>query len=411
MINRLRNTYNEFPRTYWILMYGFFIDRIGGALFFPFLALYITDHFQVGMTEVGKIFALFAIASLIGSFIGGALTDKLGRKKMAIFGLLISGLSSLLLARINDLNLLYLIVLFFGFFSSIGEPAQTAMVADILPEDKRNEGYGILRVIANLAVVIGPAVGGILAARSYMIIFVLDAILSTITAGIVLFYLPETKPEKQGDELQDSIANTFKGYGLVIRDKVFMAIVIFTMFSTIVYMQMNSTLSVFLRDFHNIKLQQFGYLMSMNAAIVVVFQFWVSRKIKRFAPMLTLAAGTFFYMIGFSMYGFTNTYLWFILAMIIITVGEMIVSPTSQALIALLAPEDKRGRYMALFSFGWILPSMVGPLAAGIILDNYNPNWVWYAGGILTLISAVGYVSLHPAVKRRIAGIEKSKAI
>jgi MFS family permease len=392
-------------------MYGFFIDRIGGALFFPFLALYITDHFQVGMTEVGKIFALFAIASLIGSFIGGALTDKLGRKKMAIFGLLISGLSSLLLARINDLNLLYLIVLFFGFFSSIGEPAQTAMVADILPEDKRNEGYGILRVIANLAVVIGPAVGGILAARSYMIIFVLDAILSTITAGIVLFYLPETKPEKQGDELQDSIANTFKGYGLVIRDKVFMAIVIFTMFSTIVYMQMNSTLSVFLRDFHNIKLQQFGYLMSMNAAIVVVFQFWVSRKIKRFAPMLTLAAGTFFYMIGFSMYGFTNTYLWFILAMIIITVGEMIVSPTSQALIALLAPEDKRGRYMALFSFGWILPSMVGPLAAGIILDNYNPNWVWYAGGILTLISAVGYVSLHPAVKRRIAGIEKSKAI
>src|SRR5665648_165518 len=331
MINRLRNTYNEFPRTYWILMYGFFIDRVGGALFFPFLALYITDHFQVGMTEVGKVFALYAITSLIGSFIGGALTDKLGRKKMAIFGLLVSGLSSLLLGLINDLDILYVIVLFIGFFSSIGEPAQTAMVADILPEDKRNEGYGILRVIANLAVVIGPAVGGILAAQSYMIIFVLDAILSTITAGIVLFNLPETKPEQQADQSQDSITKTFRGYLLVVGDKVFMAIVIFTMFSTIVYMQMNSTLSVFLRDFHNIKLQQFGYLMSMNAAIVVVFQFWVSRKIKRFAPMLTLGVGTFFYMVGFSMYGFTNTYLWFIVAMIIITIGEMIVSPTSQA--------------------------------------------------------------------------------
>ena len=405
MINRLRNTYNEFPRTYWILMYGFFIDRVGGALFFPFLALYITDRFQVGMTEVGKIFALYAITSLIGSFIGGALADKLGRKKMSIFGLLVSGLSSLLLGFIIDLNVLYIIVLFIGFFSSIGEPAQTAMVADLLPEDKRNEGYGIWRVIANLAVVIGPAVGGILAARSYMIIFILDAVLSTITAAIVLFYLPETKPEMQADQVQDSIPQTFKGYLLVFGDKVFMAIVIFTMFSTVVYMQMNSTLSVFLRDFHNIKLQQFGYLMSMNAAIVVIFQFWVSRKIKRFAPMLTLGIGTFFYMVGFSMYGFTNTYLWFVLAMIIITIGEMIVSPTSQALIALLAPEDKRGRYMALFSFAWIVPSMVGPLAAGIILDNYNPNWVWYAGGILTFISAVGYMSLHPAVKRRILRI------
>ncbi len=405
MINNLRNTYKEFPRHYWILMYGFFIDRVGSALFFPFLALYITDRFQVGMTEVGKIFALYAITSVIGSFIGGALADKLGRKKMSIFGLLVSGLSSLLLGFIINLNVLYIIVLFIGFFSSIGEPAQTAMVADLLPEDKRNEGYGIWRVIANLAVVIGPAVGGILAARSYMIIFVLDAILSTITAAIVLLYLPETKPEMQADQAQDSIPQTFKGYLLVFGDKVFMAIVIFTMFSTVVYMQMNSTLSVFLRDFHNIKLQQFGYLMSMNAAIVVIFQFWVSRKIKRFAPMLTLGIGTFFYMVGFSMYGFTNTYLWFVLAMIIITIGEMIVSPTSQALIALLAPEDKRGRYMALFSFAWIVPSMIGPLAAGIILDNYNPNWVWYAGGILTLISAIGYFSLHPSVKKRIASL------
>jgi MFS family permease len=227
--------------------------------------------------------------------------------------------------------------------------------------------------------------------------------LSTITAAIVFFYLPKTKPDQLKDQPQENMVQTFKGYAMVIRDKVFIAIVVFTMFSTIVYLQMNSTLSVFLRDFHNIKLQQFGYLMSMNAAIVVIFQFWVSRKIKRFAPMITLGVGTLFYMIGFSLDGFTNTYLWFIFAMIIITIGEMIVSPTSQALIAQLAPEDKRGRYMALFSFSWMIPSMIGPLAAGIILDNYNPNWVWYAGGILTFISAVGYMSLHSAVKKRIS--------
>ncbi|PKO13843.1 MAG: hypothetical protein CVU39_16680 [Chloroflexi bacterium HGW-Chloroflexi-10] len=81
MINRIKSTYNEFPKNFWVLIGSFFIDRVGGALIFPFLALYITSHFQVGMTQVGVIFALFAVSSLGGNLLGGNLTDRFGRKK------------------------------------------------------------------------------------------------------------------------------------------------------------------------------------------------------------------------------------------------------------------------------------------------------------------------------------------
>jgi len=113
-------------------------------------------------------------------------------------------------------------------------------------------------------------------------------------------------------------------------------------------------------------------------------------------------------MVGFTMYGFVSGYPLFILAMIIITFGEMIGVPVAQALAARFAPEAMRGRYMAFFSLSWTLPSTIGPLAAGLIMDNYNPDWVWYGGGILCAISIAGFLLLQRQVGGRLAAREAS---
>jgi len=170
MLKKLQKTYNEFPRTFWVLMGAMFVDRLGGALIFPFFALYVTQKFNVGMTEVGWLFAIFASASVIGGIVGGAMTDKFGRRWMLIFSLIISAISSLLMAFVNEIELFYTLAAFVGLLSNAGGPAQQAMVADLLPENQHTEGYGIMRVGANLAVTIGPAVGGLLAARSYLLL-------------------------------------------------------------------------------------------------------------------------------------------------------------------------------------------------------------------------------------------------
>jgi MFS family permease len=400
LLRRIRRVYNEYPTQFWVLILGVFIDRLGGALIFPFLTLYITRKFGIGMTQVGLMFGLFSVANIGGSMLGGALTDRFGRKGMLIAGLLISGLSSLLMGIAGSFAFFFGVILFVGLLANIGGPAQQAMVADLLPEEKRTEGFGILRVVANLAVAIGPAIGGLLAAWSYLALFIGDAISSTITAAIVFLVIQETLPDREEGAPEETVAQTFAGYRDVLRDLTFVSFLGACMLMTVVYMQMNTTLAVYLRDVHGVAEQGFGAILSLNAAMVVLFQFPISRWLSGTRPLLVMAAGTLLYAVGFGMYGFTSIYVLFLVAMAIITVGEMFVSPTSQSLVAKLAPADMRGRYMATFGFSWVLPAIVGPFAAGLVMDNFDPRWVWYGAGLIGLAATGAFTLLHVRVGR-----------
>ena len=205
--------------------------------------------------------------------------------------------------------------------------------------------------------------------------------------------MPETKPEKRIDQPHESIFQTFKGYSVALKDKIFILFLTISAVSVIVYMQMNTTLSVYLRDVHQISTQQFGYILSLNAAMVVVFQFWITRRISKYAPMMLMTVGTIFYLIGFTMYGFVTTYLYFLIAMVIITIGEMIVSPTSTALVARLAPADMRGRYMGIFGLSYRVSGGIGPVIGGWLMGLLN---IHIGGGVLSdiIVSFIGAVLL-----------------
>jgi len=372
-----------------------FIDRLGGALMFPFFGLYVTEKFGVGMTEVGIIFAIWAVTSQVGSVIGGALTDKIGRKTMLMFGLVVSALSSIAMGLVPELSLFYITVAVAGTLGDMGGPAQQAMVADLLPEEQRAQGYGIWRVVANLAVMIGPLIGGWMATSSYLSLFITDAISSTITAGIVFATLPETKPESSEEQKDESLLKTFKGYFRVFKDLLYMEFILAAVLANTVYVQMNSTLPVYLRDVHNQPASTYGIILSINAGMVVFFQFWLTRKMSAIPPMMMMALGTLLYLVGFGMYGFVNGFVMFALAMVILTVGEMIVIPVAQALVAQFAPEDMRGRYMAVYGIGWSIPFAVGPYLAGLVMDNIDPNWVWYGSIIICTFAVLGYLRLQ----------------
>lgn len=403
MFTKVRKTYKEFPVTFWVLVAATFIDRLGGTVIFPFFALYITQRFNVGMTQAGVLFGIFSISGLVGSMAGGALTDKLGRRGMVLFGLVFSALSSVSMGLVDQLAVFYLLAVVVGLLSNVAGPARQAVVADLLPEEKRAEGFGVLRVVGNLAWMVGPTVGGLLASRSYLLLFVIDAVTSLITAAIVYRLVPETKPETPEDQPSQTIVETLAGYRLVAADKMYVAFVITSMLMTLVYWQMYNTLSVYLRDVHGLSTQAYGSILSIDAGTVVLLQFWVTRRVKRFAPMLMMALGTGLYMVGFTMFGFVSGYALFVAAIGVITFGEMIVMPVGQALVARLAPEDMRGRYMAFFGLSWTIPQIIGPWAAGLIMDNYDPNWVWYAGGIICAITVVGFYALHLVGSERLA--------
>jgi MFS family permease len=402
MITRATATIQKFSPKFWVLAVSSFIDAIGGTMMFPFFSLYITYKFGVGMADAGVILGLFSISGFFGGMIGGALTDRFGRRGIVLFGIVFSAMSSLAFAVVDQFSIFYGLAIFVGLLSDIAGPAYQAMVADILPEELRTEGYGILRVVRNLAWVIGPTVGGLLIARSYTYIFVVDAITSLIVAGIFFKLMPETKPEQRDDQPHESLSQTFAGYLKVARDGLFLAFMVAMVFNLFAYQQIYSTLSVFLRDVHGIPGRGYGYLMSANAFLVVLTQFWITAIVTRRKTMLMMALGSLFYMIGLAMYGFVSSFPWFLTAMLVITVGEMIIMPVSQSMTAKFAPEQMRGRYMAFFGIAWLLPSAFGPWGAGLILDNLNPALLWYLCGVSCLVAILLFLGLSNKVEERV---------
>jgi MFS family permease len=395
LLESTRKVYNEYPRAFWIYNIIVFIDRLGGFMLYPFFALYLTQKYDIGMATVGILFAVFSVTGMAGSAIGGALADRMGRRTVIIASLLLSSLSALGMGFAPTLSIFVIVVVIVGTLGSIGGPAHEAVVADLLPPDKRAEGYGIIRVVFNTAVIIAPPIAGLLITHSYLTLFIVDAVISIIAAGIVLFALPETKPAAHPDAKPETMKQTFAGYGRVFKDAPFLAFVGVSVMMTLVYMNMNSTLGVFLRDHRGLPEIQYGWLLSINAVIVVALQFWTTRKLEKFKPLYMMAAGAFLYAIGFAMYGFVSGFVLFVTAMIIITIGEMVVTPFQQSIVASFAPEDMRGRYMAVSSLTWSIAFTVGSYFAGLILDGANPNALWILSGFIGALATIGFVVLN----------------
>ena len=410
LLQRTTKIYNEYPRAFWIYNIIVFIDRLGGFMLYPFFALYLTQKFDIGMSTVGILFAIFSVSGMIGSALGGAIADRMGRKVVIIFSLILSSLSALGMGFAPTLGIFIAVVAIVGTLSSIGHPAHEAVVADLLPPDKRAEGYGIIRVVFNVAVIIAPPIAGLLIANSYLTLFIVDAVISLISAAIVIFALPETKPEAPAHTKPETMKQTFAGYGRVFKDTPFLAFIGVTVMMTLVYMNMNSTLGVFLRDQHGLPEVSYGWLLSINAIIVVLFQFWMTRRLEKYRPMLMMAAGSLLYAIGFAMYGFVPTFALFVIAMIIITIGEMVVSPFQQSLVASFAPEDMRGRYMAVSGLSWSISFTVGPYFAGLILDSANPGLLWVFCGFIGLLATLGFMVLNKVRGSEAPAIEPAAA-
>src|SRR3989304_3773364 len=114
MLAKLTKLYNEFPRKFWVVVGVSLIDRVGGTLLFPFFALYITQKFNVGMTEAGLVLGVFSVSSLVGSVIGGGRTDRFGRRRLILFGLVFSAISTLTLGLIDSMAVLYPLAVVIG---------------------------------------------------------------------------------------------------------------------------------------------------------------------------------------------------------------------------------------------------------------------------------------------------------
>jgi MFS family permease len=400
IITRLRATRDEYPRQFWTIFFGTFVNSLGSNLVFPFFSLYFTTRLGYTMTEMGFIFALYAISSMGSQLLGGELVDRLGRKPIMVLSLFFGGISSLGLGLVGTVgvanSLLYMTVLtvFAGVTGAIFGPAVNAMVADLVGNEKRTQAFGLLRVVQNLGVAVGPAIGGFIATRSYLLLFVIAAVSSVLYGFIVLVFTRETRPVAVTASSAGQIhteADNSAGLRRVLADRSFILFCAIYVVALMVWSQATTTLPVYLNKSFGITEQWYGLLMSLNAAMVVLLQFPITSVTRRYVPANMMALGALLFAAGFGLYAFVMALPMFFVAQAVWTTGEMIATPVSQAFVADAAPANMRGRYMGVYGLVFTMAFGIGPLAGGAIMDNFGGRYIWYAAIVLCVFAAVAF--------------------
>jgi predicted MFS family arabinose efflux permease len=260
------------------------------------------------------------------------------------------------------------------------------MVADLVEEGRRVQAYALLRMTSNLGLAFGSAAGGLLA-RHTGISYSVTAAVYVLLAMLVIAFLSESLARNRG-----AMPENGGSYRTLVRDRMFMAIFALCSLVAMGAVLVFRLMSVYMKEGYGLAEDQFGLIVMVNAVMVVLFQYGVTRISAHFRPLPVLALGAFLYAVGVGSVAAGSTFLAFATSMAIATAGELLVAPTSTALVANLAPPDMRARYMGIFSLTYMIAGGIGPVMGGFLADHVGPSAIWIGGMVVNLAATLGFL-------------------
>jgi MFS family permease len=314
--------------------------------------------------------------------------DLYGRKVMMITGLVLQAGNLLLMTQATSSGSWLVLMAVMGMASPLFSIGGNAMVADLLPNLQRAQAYALLRMAINLGVVTGPLIGGwIIAEYSFQTAFWTTASLLLLLAGLAHWFLQETRPEAKKEIPQSNQS--------VWNDRHFITILLFYTFSVMGFIEMFILMPIYLKQNFQILENQSSLLFSMNALIVVLFQYTTTRWASHFSPFLMMAVGALIYAFALGSIPFLETFVFFVGAMMVLTIGEMVINPTVTSYVSNLAPDQMRARYMGMLEMVYRVAMGISPLVAGLINDLAAPSLIWVYGSLISLLGATGFIGLY----------------
>ncbi len=403
MFYKLKSLYNEYPRQYWLMITGIVFSTAGGSMIWPFLLIYASGKLHLPLSTVAMLISINAGTGLFASFLAGTLADKVGRKVVMVFSLALNGIAYLFLMRAETYPQFVILMIFIGLSNPLYQVGADAMLADMIPSEKRTDAYAINRIANNAAFGIGPAVGGFLASTSYNLAFY-GAGAGFIIYSLLLFFLAHETLDKT-TSIKKVISSTdpapAEGYLRVFRDKGYMAFVALMATGLIAPTMLWILMPVYAKTNFGIPEIQYGWIPTTNAFMCVFIQYAVTSLTRRHKTLPVMAAGMFIYALGVGSVTLMSSFWGFWLSMVILTFGELTIVPTASKFVADIAPADMRGRYMSVYWFGWGFARTLSPLIGGFLNDNFFPRAIWIGGITFGLISTIGLILLNSLNKAR----------
>ncbi len=386
--------YLQFDKRVYILAFAWLVTSAGFAMVIPYVSIYFFEELGISTTIVGLFFGITAVIRAVPQPFAGVLSDRIGRVALMGWSQLLRAITFLVVAyamfRGAGFIALGSIICLNFFFGAFLHPTSMAYVADLVVKEQRIPSYSFLRIMANLGWAAGPAMGGFIAAKSYPALFVIAAVLTLISGLYMVIALKDVPRKRRADEpafrLKD--VTSLKGQGLLFQHCLITFVLLIAVAQLVAGMSLYSTSVV------GISKTQLGFLFLINGAMVVLLQLPISWMLKRFRLTRQMASGALLYGIAYFMFGFAQGFGLLVVAIILISIAEMVVFPPSTTIVANLSPPDQYGRYMGVYSLfmtgGWSF----GPTVIGVLLDLFRgqPIVLWSIVASNAMVAAVLYL-------------------
>jgi MFS family permease len=393
-----------FPRQFWVLTIGIFIYVAAAALAFPYEAIYLRTQLGTSMSMIGVVFGLVPLAVMPVQLWGGRLTDRLGRRAIIMLSVLVGVVWFVGFAFITQI---WQVAALVAFESAFGWPlfqtASNAMIADVLPPEHRQEGFGVTRVAMNLGVVIGPAVAGIALGygATFRELFLSAAAGCVFMVVLMAVWIRESRPESALLKVRHTDRHGRSGYRIVLHDRVFLIFCAVAVLPVFCIGNFGSIYAVYVTDYIGLPYREWGYLLALNAGIVALVQYPLVSALRRRNRMALLAISSALLAVGIGGSAFAGP-LWSLVFLItVMSVGETLLSPVASAEVSDLAPEAVRGRYMGVWTVVWNGGAALGPAFAGVAMDHIGARQAFVVLLVVGLVGAALFGMLAAPWRRR----------
>lgn len=381
--------YQGLSNATWLLALVMFINQ-SGSMVLPFLGVYMTTVLDFSLKNAGIVLSAFGVGSILGSLVGGWLTDKLGSYKVQTFSLFLSIPFYVIIPIFQSFESLCLAIFFLSFIKELFRPANSASVSYYANPKNITRAFSLNRMALNLGYSIGPAIGGFLAAVSYNFLFYTNAVMSFLAGLLFFFYFRNKKgnePKKVVSEKAQQM-NSKSAYtdGKFVLFSIFIAIYAFCFF------QILNTLPLFYKNVALMSEKEVGLLMGFNGIVVFILEMaLVHYAEKKFTLSSTMIIGSLFCGLSFLVLIPTHTVWILYMSIFLISISEILIMPFASTVAVNRSNIFNRGSYMGLNGISFSIAFITSPLLGTMIAENLGYTELWIFNCVMILLATAGF--------------------
>ena len=397
-------SFDGLSREVWLLAFVTFVNR-AGTMVVPFLSLYLTKDMGLSLEQVGWIMSCFGAGSVLGSWLGGKLTDRLGFYDVMIGALLTSGFAFVMLQFVKGFVPFGIGVFVLMVLSDAFRPAMFVAIRGYATPETRTRAVTLIRLAINLGFSMGPAIGGlIIAGWSYGGLFWVDGL--TCFAAMAILWARLPRKEAIGHEASKRSTATRSPY----RDGPYLFFLLTTVLVCIPFLQYFSSIPLFYNEVHHMSEFAIGLLLGMNGLLIFLIEMPLIKycEDRAFDRMRILVLSVALFALSFAVLNlFPNiAFLW--VGMLLATVGEMLNFPFMNRFAFDRAERGATGSYMALFTMSWSVAHIIGhTLGLNLIAQfGYTTTWTIFTG---MLVLSMGMLAVLKRMMEAEQGILRQK--